>query len=414
MECKLKELNLQKLYTDVEMPLTYVLFEMENSGFYIDKNTLYELLDKYKKEVSDTAQMIYDCVGFEFNLNSPKQIASVLFDKLGLSDYNNKKHSTSSENLLLIQYSHEIVPLIIRYRKIEKLLSTYLEAYIKLVEEKGECIHTIFNQTLTATGRLSSSEPNLQNIPIRDEEGKNLRKIFISRFSDGQLVSADYSQIELRILASLSGDKNLIDAYKNNQDIHTLTASQIYNKPLELVTEKERLNAKATNFGIMYGISAYGLANQIGETPKNAKAFLEKYLSTYPDVTRYMKENIEFAKKNGYVRTYFDRIRMVNEINSVNGNIRQYGERIAMNSPIQGTASDIIKMAMIDVNKEIERNNLQSKLILQIHDELIVDCPKEEVEQVKSILTNCMENVIKLNVPLIVNINSGKTWFDAK
>ncbi len=406
--------ELTSVYYDIELPLTYVLYEMENNGFYVNKTTLDELAEKYKEEVDDLTEQIFDCVGYEFNINSPKQVASVLFDELGLSDFNNKKHSTSIENLIMLQYSHEVVPLIIRYRKIQKLSSTYLEPYRKIVEEKGECIHTIFNQTLTSTGRLSSSEPNLQNIPVRDDEGKNLRKMFISRFNDGEIISADYSQIELRLLASLSGDKNLIEAYKNNQDIHRSTASQIFDKPIELVTEHERSSAKATNFGIIYGISAYGLANQIGESPKNAKKFLDKYLATYPDVTVYMKNNIEFAKQNGYVKTLFGRIRKINEISSSNFNIRQFGERVAMNMPLQGTASDVIKIAMIKVNNELKNKKLKSKLILQIHDELMIDSPKEEIEIVKKILHSCMENVVNLIVPLIVNISSGKTWFDAK
>lgn len=411
---KIKQYGLEFVYTNIEMPLTKVLFEMEQNGFYINKDSLKDLLIKYKQELDVLTRQIYNCAYGEFNLNSPKQVANVLFEVLGLDDSNNKKHSTSIEYLNMLKDEHRIVPLLIRYRKIQKLYSSYLEPYTKLVQEKGECIHTIFNQTLTATGRLSSSEPNLQNIPIREEEGKNLRKIFVSRFENGQLVSADYSQIELRLLASFSNDENLIKAYVDGEDIHKATASQIFDKPICEISDSERSYAKAVNFGIIYGISVYGLSNQIGESKKVAKYFLDKYLNTYPKVTIYMNDNIAFAQKNGYSKTVYGRIRKINELASSNKNIKQFGERVAMNMPLQGSASDIIKLAMIKVNRELKRQKLQSKLILQIHDELIIDAPGEEVEKVKQILSSCMENVITLKVPLIVNISSGKTWFDAK
>ena len=411
---QIKSYDLDFVYNEIEMPLTYVLYQMEQDGFFIDKDILANLTQKYKGELQSLTQEIYNSANCEFNINSPKQVSNILFDVLKLSDYNNKKHSTNIDYLNLIKHEHSIVPLIIRYRKIQKLYSGYLEPYTTLVQEKGECIHTIFNQTLTATGRLSSSEPNLQNIPIREEEGKNLRRIFVSRFDGGEIISADYSQIELRLLAALSGDENLVNAYQNGEDIHKSTASQIFLKPMEFITEEERSQAKATNFGIMYGISAFGLSNQIGVTPKVAKAFLDKYLSTYPQVTQYMQSNIDFAKQNGYVKTMFGRIRKINELSSSNHIIKQFGERVAMNAPLQGSASDIIKLAMIKVIKELKQKNLKSKLILQIHDELIIDSPKEEIQVVKTILKNCMESVTNLIVPLVVNISSGKTWFDAK
>ena len=306
------------------------------------------------------------------------------------------------------------MPLIIRYRKIQKLTSTYLDVYKKLVQEKGEIIHTIFNQTLTSTGRLSSSEPNLQNIPVRDDEGKNLRKLFISRFDDGLIVSADYNQIELRLLAHMSDDQNLMYAFNHNEDIHARTASQIFDIPIEDITSKERRMAKAVNFGIVYGISAYGLSNQIGVHPKSAKAFMDKYFATYPKVTEYMNGNIEFARKNGYAKTIYGRIRKIAELSAGNKVTQMFGERVAMNMPLQGSASDIIKIAMIKVAEKLKQENLQSKLILQIHDELIIDTKSDELDKVRQILSSCMENVIKLNVPLVVNIESGKTWFDAK
>lgn len=411
---EIKELDLEFVYNNIEIPLVNVLYEMEKNGFFIDKNELDFLLTKYTSELDIISKQIYSCSNTEFNINSPKQVSNILFEVLGLSDFNNKKHSTGIEYLNMLKSEHEIVPLLIRYRKIQKLYSTYLEPYSKLVKEKGECIHTIFNQTLTATGRLSSSEPNLQNIPVREEEGKYLRKMFVSRFNDGQIISADYNQIELRLLAAFSKDENLQLAYKNNKDIHLATAAQIFDKNLEDVTPNERSSAKAVNFGIIYGISAYGLANQIGETPKKAKYFIDKYLNTYPKVKKYMNDNVRFATLNNYIKTYCGRIRRIPELSSANKNIIQFGERIAMNMPLQGSASDIIKLAMINVNNEIKKLNLKSKLILQIHDELIVDAPKDELEIVKQILKNTMENVVKLEVPLTVNISSGKTWFDAK
>ena len=411
---QMKSLGLMFVYNNIEIPLTYVLYEMEKDGFYINSKHLSELSKRYKDELLNIQDKIYFYANKQFNLNSPKQVASILFDELKLSDYNNKKHSTSSDYLSLLVDEHPIVPLFIRYRKIQKLVSGYLDPYTKLVEEKGECIHTIFNQTLTATGRLSSSEPNLQNLPIKEEDGRNLRKLFVSRFEDGCIVSADYNQIELRLLASFSGDEHLIEAYLNNEDIHRATAAKIFSKPLDEVTPSERSSAKAVNFGIIYGISAFGLSNQLGISAKEAKIFMDRYHATYPKVTTYMQKNVESARENGMSRTMFGRIRKINELHSVNKNIQQFGERVAMNMPLQGSASDIIKLAMIKVDRELKEKKLKSQMILQIHDELIVDCAKGEREVVESILKSCMENVVKLAVPLIVSIGSGKTWYDAK
>ncbi len=410
----MNELGLNFVYNNIEMPLTYVLYEMEQNGFKVDKKELDALADKYQTELSYLEQKIYSVCGTTFNIKSPKQVASVLYENLGLSDKGNKKHSTGIDVLNSLIGKHEVVPLLIRYRKIQKLNSSYLEPYTKMINESGDCIHTVFNQTLTATGRLSSSEPNLQNIPVREEEGKNLRKIFVSRFKDGQIVSADYNQIELRLLASFSKDENLIKAYENGKDIHRSTASQIFDKPLNEVTSQERTMAKAVNFGIVYGISAYGLANQINVSPGQAKIFMDKYLGTYKNVTKYMQDNINFAKQTGYSKTMYGRIRKINELNSGNKNIVMFGERVAMNMPLQGSASDIIKLAMIKVNNELKKQKLESKLILQIHDELIVDTKGDEIDKVEKILKSCMENVAKLPVPLIVSISSGKTWFDAQ
>lgn len=409
----LEKFGLINLYQNIELPLVFVLYQMENQGFKINQQALNEISLQYNSEKQFLLTKINEMAGEEFNVNSPKQLAYILFDKLGIDDKNNKKHSTNIEVLNEIIDKHEIIPYIIRYRKIQKLNSTYVEVYKNLVEKSGDIIYTIFNQTLTATGRLSSSEPNLQNIPIRDEEGKALRKLFISRYENGQIVSADYNQIELRLLANLSNDKNMIEGYKHNADIHRATASQIFGVKPEEVTTFQRSAAKAVNFGIVYGISSYGLSNQLGISPQQAKEFIDKYLQTYNQVMVYMNKNIEDAKNNGFSKTMFGRIRRINELSSSNKMIRMFGERVAMNAPLQGSASDIIKIAMIKVQNEINKQNLKSKLILQIHDELIVDAHPDEVETIKNILKTCMESVVSLEVPLVVSVESGKTWFDA-
>ncbi len=413
IKTKLKNLDLEKLYYNIELPLLYVLYDMESAGFKINSKELLELSDKYTKELSELENSIQELAGEQFNVKSPKQLASILFDKLGLkAKFFHKKNSTNIDVLNELISEHPIVPLIIRYRKIQKLHSTYIEPYIELVKNSGDIIHTVFNQTLTATGRLSSSEPNLQNIPVRDDEGKLLRKLFISRFDGGNIISADYNQIELRLLAHYSGDEKLVNAYKENKDIHTLTASQVFGVPESEVTPIQRRSAKAVNFGIIYGISDFGLSQNANLSRKEAKLYIEKYFATYPSVKEYMDSNVKFARENGYIKTIMGRIRRIPEINSNVYQTRQFGERVAMNMPLQGSASDIIKMAMIKVEKALK--NLKSKLILQIHDELIVDTYPGEENMVKQILKDCMENVVTLKVPLPVDINMGKTWFDCK
>lgn len=407
-------LELTKLYYEMEMPLTNVLFEMENQGFKIDQNALNELSNKYELQIKELTNQIYEVAQTTFNINSPKQLAEILFNKLKLKSYYNKKLSTNIEVLNDLSNQHPIIALVIKYRKIFKLYSTYIDSYKKIVALSGDVIHTVFNQTLTSTGRLSSSEPNLQNIPIRDDEGRTLRKIFVSKFEDGLLVSADYNQIELRLLASFSGDENMINGYKQGKDIHAITASQIFGVPLELVSKDMRRDAKAVNFGIIYGISDYGLATTIGISRKQAKEYIEKYFANYPKVKTYMENNVAKAKKNGSIRTLFNRIRHISEINSPNFQLRQFGERVAMNMPLQGSASDIIKFAMIGVYNALKENNLKSKIILQIHDELIIDCASDEVEIVKHLLRSAMENVVALPVSLPVEVSEGKTWFDCK
>lgn len=410
---KLKELELEYLFNEIEMPLAYVLFSMEEQGFKIDLNELANLDVKYSEQLASLTQNIYELVGVEFNINSPKQLADVLFNKLGITAFNNKKNSTNIDILTEIYDKHEVVPKLIEYRKITKIYTTYVKAFGELVNKETHKIHTIFNQTNTATGRLSSIEPNLQNIPIRSEEGKLFRKIFIPSFEDGYILSADYSQIELRLLASFSNDEKLIEAFNHGEDIHTKTASEIFGVALNEVTPLMRRDAKAINFGIIYGISDYGLSQNINSTRVKAAEYIKRYFEKYPKVKDYMDSNIQACKQNGYVKTLFGRIRFILEINSSNYNLRNFGERAAMNMPLQGTASDIIKLAMIVINNELKQRNLKSKLILQIHDELLFDCTKDELEQVKELVITSMENVVNLPVKLNVNVEYGKNWFEA-
>lgn len=400
------------LYHDIEIPLVKVLCDMETAGFKIDEQSLDVLKVKYESELSSLTENIYKLAGESFNINSPKQVANILFDKLGLKSFNNKKQSTNFAILDDIRWQHEIVDLIISHRKISKLLSTYINVYKKICETEGNVVHTIFNQTLTSTGRLSSSEPNLQNIPTRDEEGRNLRKIFISKFENGVIVSADYSQIELRLLANMANEESMIDAYRHGIDIHTKTASEIFGVPVEKVTSAQRRDAKAVNFGIIYGISNYGLSQNIKTSTSKAQKYIDSYFDRYPKIKTFMDSNINFAKENGFIRSYFGRIRHIPEIKSSNGQVRKFGERVAMNMPLQGTASDVIKIAMIKIAESLK--NMKSHIILQIHDELIVDTAFDEVEKVKEILKTSMESVCDFVVPLTVSVSSGKNLFECK
>ncbi len=412
LDAKLKELDLERLYYEVELPLIPVLFDMEVAGIKIDRAELRDLEAKYSRAVSDLAMDIYDLAGGEFNINSPKQLAEVLFNKLGLKPKTDKKSGTGANVLNEIVGQHPIVNKILEYRQYFKLYSTYIRSYIDCMDGEDK-VHTIFNQTQTATGRLSSTEPNLQNIPTRSEEGKILRKIFVPSTPNGVLISADYSQIELRLLANFSNDDKLIEAYNNGKDIHALTASEIFGVPINMVSDNMRRNAKAINFGIIYGISDWGLSQNIGITKKEAKAYIEKYFQRYPKVEEYMRANVEFAKVNGYISTLMGRIRFIPELK---GNKMQqlFGERVAMNMPLQGSASDIIKLAMIRVADRFRQEKMKSRLILQIHDELVVDTVHGEEAAVKSILQDCMENVVSLKVRLNVNVGIGHNLADAK
>lgn len=416
---KLKEIyinklinNLQlKLFSDIELPLVNVLYSMEKTGIKIDVEQIKNLSEIYHKELDELTTKIYSIAGVEFNINSPKQLQTILFEKLNI-EYKGKP-STSIEVLTAIKDKHEIVEYLIRYRKIAKLVNTYLDGMLNYVSSEGK-IHTTFMQRTTSTGRLSSREPNLQNLPIRDEEGKILRKMFSSQFSGGTMISADYNQIELRLMANFSGDENMVADYLSGKDIHSATASKIFNLPLEEIDSYKRRVAKSVNFGIIYGISAFGLSQNINSTQKEASEFIKKYMEIYPKIKEYGDECIKSSRETGYSKTMMGRIRHIADINSSNHTMRAFAERVAKNMPLQGSASDIIKIAMIKVFNRMQTENLKSKLVLQIHDELVVDCYPGESEIVKKILKEEMESVIELKVPLIVEVEEGKTLYEAK
>lgn len=412
LEKKMIEQNVHKVYSDIEIPLVRVLADMEGEGFRVDETVLSQLADKYEGELSQITEKIYEQAGEVFNINSPKQVAYILFEKLGLKSYNNKKQSTNFAVLDDIRWQHEIVELIIAHRKIYKLISTYIKVYQNICATNGSVIHTVFNQTLTSTGRLSSSEPNMQNIPTRNEQGKNLRKIFISKYDNGQIISADYNQIELRLLANLAKEDDMICAYKQGVDIHTKTASEIFGVPVAEVSDSQRREAKAVNFGIVYGISDFGLSQNIKTSRAKAKQYIDSYFTRYPKIKEYMDYNVDFAKENGFVRSHFGRIRHIPEITSSNATMKKFGERVAMNMPLQGTASDIIKLAMIKIFDKMK--DMKSHVILQIHDELIVDAPANEVDAVKKILKETMESVCNFEVPLKVSVSSGSNLYECK
>lgn len=412
---KLKTENMLDLYEKVELPLSDVLFSMERSGFKVDVATLNEMANEYDKRIAVIAEKIDEYAGEKVNPNSPKQLGKILYDKLGLISGKKKGNpSTSADVLEKIADKHPIVPLILKYRQLQKLNSTYIKGFRPLIDEDTGLIHTCFNQTLTTTGRLSSKEPNLQNIPVREQEGKEIRKLFVSSFENGKIVGADYSQIELRLLAHFSKCQPLIDAFLSGKDIHRITASQVFGVGEDQVTPEMRRSAKAVNFGIIYGISDYGLSEQLKISPKKAGEYIAKYFEAYPHVKEYMNSNVEFARKNGYVSTLLGRKRYIPEINSSNFNLRSFGERAAMNMPLQGTAADVIKIAMIKVANRIKKEGLRSRLILQVHDELIVDTAEDEVEEVKNILVEEMQSAVTLSVPLTVETECGTRWFDAK
>ena len=412
-ENKLKEEEVTHLFNDIEFPLATVLADMEYTGVRVDKQTLKEMGEDIKVKLELITKDIYNEAGCEFNISSPSQLSDILFNKLSLPHQkkNASGYSTAIEVLNKIKDKHPIVGHIIEYRKLSKIYNTYIEGLLSCIKEDGK-IHTIYTQNLTRTGRLSSIEPNLQNIPVRDDIGKEIRKAFIPEHD--YIVGADYSQIELRVLAHMADVPALKQAFIDGKDIHAKTASDIFHVPENLVTSHMRRVAKAVNFGIIYGISGFGLGENIGMRAVDAKKFIDTYLETYPGIKEYMDESIKHAKEKGYVKTMFNRKRNIPELNNTVYTIRQSGERIALNTPIQGTAADIIKLAMVKVYKAFEENHLKSKMIIQIHDELIIDTYKDELEKVQEILKEVMEKVYKLNVPLKVDIHYGKNWAEAK
>ena len=412
---KLKEIESLELFEKIEMPTVEALASMQWEGIFIDEKELVKFGDHLKKNLEELRIDIYKLSGEEFNVNSTKQLGEVLFEKLNLPVIKKTKsgYSTDVETLEKLREHHPIIDKILEYRQIQKLNSTYVEGMIPHININTGRIHTFFHQTVTATGRLSSTEPNLQNIPTRTELGKKLRKVF--KAEKGNIfLDADYSQIELRVLAHMSEDKIMVDAFNEDQDIHTICASQIFNVPVEEVSKQLRSRAKAVNFGIVYGISDFGLSEQVGIKRNEAKEYITAYLEKYSGIDNFMKDVVEDAKKKGYVTTLLGRRRYIPELSSNNYMVRKFGDRAAMNTPIQGTAADIMKIAMIDVYNELKKRKLKSKLVLQIHDELLIDTVEKEKEEVKELLKTCMERAMVLKVPLKVEVEEGKNWYQAK
>ncbi len=411
------EHGIESLFEDVEMPLSIILTEMENEGVNIDTKLLDDIYKQFDNSLKKLQSEIFSFSGEEFNLASPKQLGEILFDKLKIESKAKKtktgQYSTSEETLSKLSEKHKIVEKILKWRSLQKLITTYVTALPKQINSYTKRIHTIFNQTLTSTGRLSSLNPNLQNIPIRTKNGKLIRKAFTPRDNKHILVSADYSQIELRVIASMSNDKSMIDAFNNDEDIHTATAANVFGIKLQDVTPEQRSHAKVVNFGIIYGVSAFGLSNQTKLSRSESKEIIENYYKSYPKLKDFTQDQIEFARENGYVKTILGRKRFLNDINSRNAILRSSAERNAINTPVQGSAADIIKIAMVKINNVFQNQSIKSKLVLQVHDELIFDCLIDELNIVKEIITSNMQSAYKLKVPLKVDIGQGNNWLEA-
>ena len=417
-ESMLRELdaaNMTKLYTDMELPLACVLYQMEHEGFRVDRGILKQLQAQFNEQSESLAKSIYETTGVTFNILSPKQLGEVLFEKLGLPTGRKNKSgfSTDADTLEALADKHPAIPLILEYRFITKLKSTFVDGLLNVVSETNDRVRTQFNQCVTATGRISSTEPNMQNIPVRTQQGREIRKAFVA--SEGNvLVDADYSQIELRLLAHISGDEGMIAAFNSGKDIHRTTASEVFRVPFEEVTNEQRSAAKAVNFGIVYGISDFGLARNLDIPVKRAGEYIKLYFDRYPGVKSYLEKSVEDAKHLGYAITMFERRRALPELKSSNYNTRSFGERVAMNMPIQGAAADIIKLAMVEVNDALQKRGLKTKLILQVHDELIFDVPKAEEDEVVALVHESMEQVAKLSVPLDADVKVGHSWYETK
>ena len=415
MEEKLKETEMDGLFYHVEMPLVEVLGSMEYIGMKVDKDQLNELKEKFTTIINELENEIFELAGEPFNINSPKQLGVVLFEKLGLPVIKKTKtgYSTNAEVLEKLRDKHEIIDKITEYRQIVKLNSTYVEGLLKIINPKTGRIHSSFNQTITTTGRISSTEPNMQNIPVKTEMGRDIRKVFVAD-ENCKLVDADYSQVELRVLAHMSGDENMIDAFKHGEDIHSKTASQIFDVDIKDVTSKQRIEAKAINFGIIYGKTDFGLSQDLNIPVTTAKAYIDSYFNKYPKIKEFMDEAVESATETGYATTILNRRRYIPEIKASNFIVRNQGKRFAMNAPIQGSAADIIKVAMVNVYNKLKENNMKSRLILQVHDELIVEAVDEELEMAEKIVREEMENAQSMDVKLDVDLNTGDSWYETK
>ena len=412
---KLEEIEAVELFKNIDMPTVEVLAEMQWNGMYVDLQELDDYGQELKDRIEVLTQEIYELCGEEFNINSTKQLGEILFEKLRLPVVKKTKsgYSTDVDVLEKLREEHPVIERLLEYRQITKLNSTYVEGMKPYVNPKTKRIHSFFHQTITATGRISSTEPNLQNIPTRFELGKQLRKVF--KPEDGKLyIDADYSQIELRVLAHISNDEHMVQAFKNGEDIHVQAASKVFNTPIDEVTKEQRSNAKAVNFGIVYGISDFGLGEQLHISRKKAKQYIDQYLEQYAGIKQFMADVVEKAKEAGYVETQFKRRRYIPELSSSNYMVRQFGQRAAMNTPIQGTAADIMKIAMINVLKELKNRNMKSKIVLQVHDEMMIEATLDEVDEVKDLLKQCMESAITLNVPLIAEVSEATNWYDCK
>jgi DNA polymerase-1 len=414
----LERVGTKKLFDEIEVPLIQVLADMEREGINLDKEFLKSLSVEMQKEIETFENTIYEEAGEKFNLASPKQLGDILFDKLKIGGAKQKKtktgqYATGEEVLSYLANEHQIVRDILEWRQLVKLKSTYVDALPEQVDKKTNRVHTDYMQTVAATGRLSSNNPNLQNIPIRTERGRQIRKAFIARDENYTLLSADYSQIELRIIAALSGEDNMIAAFQNHEDIHRSTAAKVFNVSLEEVTKEQRSNAKTVNFGIIYGVSAFGLSNQTSLSRKESAELIDAYYKTYPKLKAYMANQVDFAREHGYVETISGRRRYLKDINSANAVVRGAAERNAVNAPIQGSAADIIKIAMINIHKRLKEENFKSKMLLQVHDELVFDVHNSEIEKIQPMIKNEMENAFKMAVPLEVEMGLGKDWLEA-
>ena len=417
LKSDLEKFNQIKLYNEIEIPLLKTLAKMEIEGINLDVKFLKKLSERTTNELEDITKEIYELAGEEFNISSPKQLGEVLFDKMKIISNPKKtktgQYSTSEEVLNELSSKSDLVKLVLKFRSISKLLNTYINSLPKQLDKSTNRIHTEYVQTVASTGRLSSINPNLQNIPIRTNRGREVRKAFIARDKDYFLMAADYSQIELRIIASLSNEENMMNAFKNKEDIHASTASAVFNIPINKVSKEQRSNAKIVNFGIIYGVSAFGLSNQTNLNRKESKELIEKYFEKYPKLKQYINNQISFARNNGYVETVLGRRRYLKDINSQNSVVRGAAERNAINAPVQGSAADIIKIAMINIQKKLSKGNYKSKMLLQIHDELVFDVFKPELNEMIELTKNEMEKAFEINIPLTVDLNYGLNWLEA-